>query len=262
MPDYESISQAVRRRLIKAIYTARKGHLGGALSSTDILVWLYANKMVTPARPGERSARPLVLSKGHSATALLAVLDELEDKDQLSSYNLEGGLVGNNPSEQVYGIEFHTGSLGHGVGLAAGVAFAKRLSVDTEPVIVLISDGEYNEGSIWEAIQFVASHSLNVCILVDSNGQICEDFIEDASFVKDPEKAFTGFGFKTMEINGHCFADLQRLDTFINDSNEPRICFLKTIKGKGVSFMEGQTRWHHSIPTETEYEAAMKELGL
>lgn len=259
--EFLVLARQARRGVVHAIWSAKKGHLGGALSATDILVSLYASGTVTIAQPGQASERPLILSKGHSATAILSVVDLVAGIEQLKTYNIPGTLIGNNPCEKVVGMEFHTGSLGHGPGLAAGVALAKRLEGNTEPVVVLMSDGEFNEGSVWEAVQFIATHKLNVCILVDVNDQICEDYTKNASLVPDPSKVFEGFGMNSTSLNGHDYRDLQYMNRIVREQQEPRAVLLRTIKGRGVSFMERTIRWHHSIPTDAEYEAAIKELA-
>lgn len=257
-----SRAQSVRRRIVDAIFKAGKGHLGGALSAVDLLLYLYERSLVEKCYPAnDRVNRPLILSKGHSATALLAVLDETSTDDPvLEHFNADNSLVGNNPCEAVPGIEFHTGSLGHGVGLACGVALAQKFDRIDGYAVVMISDGELLEGSTWEGLLFAASNQLNVCVIVDRNHQICEDFMRDAVDVQDVGLVLKGLGLSVLEIDGHSFADLQKLDSFILKQTAPRVVIARTIKGKGVSFMESEIRWHHSIPNKSEYTAAMSEL--
>lgn len=254
--DFETRARSVRRRIITAIYNGKKGHIGGALSCADILLYLYASGPFYPCVHDTKSQRPLILSKGHSATALLAVVDEIFDMDLLATYNADGSMVGNNPCELVPGIEFHTGSLGHGVGLACGVALAHRLQGSTEPVTVLISDGEMMEGSTWEALLFAVAQQLNVCIIIDRNRQICETTLE----IMGLYQIMRNMGYEVHGINGHNFDGLRDMGSAIAESVRPRIVIADTVKGKGVSFMEGVVRWHHSIPTPEEYAAAMEEL--
>lgn len=261
MQEFEVRAKAVRRRILTAIYNGKKGHIGGALSCADILLYLYGCNVVEPHRATSSasrwSPRPLILSKGHSATALLAVLDEIGfTSDMLGSYNAEGSIVGNNPCERVPGIEFHTGSLGHGVGLACGVALAHRLQGSKEPVTVLISDGELMEGSTWEALLFMVQQKLNVCVIVDQNRQICETHIQIGN-IKD---ALSNLGLSVCATSGHEQYGLVVTAAAITQHQLPRIVIADTVKGKGVSFMEGVVRWHHSIPTPEEYAAAMEEL--
>lgn len=262
--QFAARAKSVRRRIVSAIYHGKKGHIGGALSCADILLYLYAEGIVTPSFPGFPSKHPLILSKGHSATALLAVVDELglADTELLATYNKDGSVIGNNPCELVPGIEFHTGSLGHGVGLACGVALAHQIQDNPAPVVVLISDGELLEGSTWEALLFAASKKLNICVIIDRNEQICEDRMADAVDVFDLNQMLEGAGFLTMEIDGHWFRDdLKEIGDHVLRVPGPVAFIANTVKGKGVSFMEGVVRWHHSIPTADEYLEAIKELA-
>jgi transketolase len=255
---------SIRRRVITAIYKSKKGHIGGALSCTDIIWSLFATRAFTPHPGGNRTSTefPLVMSKGHSATALLAALCELGmvDDQLMDSYNKPGSLVGNNPSEMVSGIEFHAGSLGHGVGFASGIALSRKISADERRVGVLISDGELHEGSTWESLLFAAHHKLNLCVLVDNNQQICEDLTKDVLSLEHISQLFTNMGYQTHNFEGHRPADLLESTIKLKNSKGPIACIYSTIKGKGVSFMERNIRFHHSIPTEEEFMNAMIEL--
>lgn len=257
---FERATKSVRRKILKAITLSGKGHIGGAFSCADVLYYLFSEQIIQISELGKITASPLIMSKGHSATALLAVIDELLDTKTLESYNINDSYVGSNPSELVTGIEFHTGSLGHGPGLGAGVALAKKFNGDENAVCILMSDGELNEGSVWEAFQFISKHQLNVSILIDNNNQICEDFLPSIMPDMDFKKIFGGYGFKYCQIDGHSLHDLQKLRPWILECKSPRICCLKTLKGKGVSFMEGALNWHHSIPDEATLNQAMDEL--
>jgi len=261
---FASRARSVRKRIIDAIYGGSKGHLGGALSAADVLLYLYESGLVSPSRPGQNAKFPFILSKGHSATALLAVLDELKlaPEELLASYNKEGSLVGNNPSELVPGVEFHTGSLGHGVGLACGVALAHEIQKRDEYVVTMISDGELLEGSIWEGMFFAISNKLNICVIIDRNNQICENFMRDCVDVKNLPQTMKSIGFEVLEIDGHDHGALKSMDKFISGSKAPRVVVANTIKGRGISFMEGVVRWHHSIPNKEEYANAVKELAV
>lgn len=259
---FDRQARSVRRRIIDAIYNGRKGHLGGALSAADLLLYLYQKRLVVPSTPARGATHPMILSKGHSATALFAVMDELmlAGEELLPSYNRDGSLVGNNPSELVPGIEFHTGSLGHGVGLASGVALANEILRREGYVVTLISDGELLEGSIWEGMLFAISNNLNVCIIIDRNNQICENYMRDCVDVKRLPQALEAIGFEVLEVDGHDYRDLLTIDHFVLNLKVPRVIVANTVKGRGVSFMEGVVRWHHSIPTKEEYTLAMTEL--
>lgn len=262
--EFETRAKSVRRKILSSVFRAKKGHLGGALSITDFLLFIYSNGFVQP-HPGGRRSRvqnPLVLSKAHSATALLAVMEEQfpDRAHPLEDYNADGSLVGNNPCEAVFGVEFHAGSLGHGLGYGAGLALGSRLAGGSSCVHVVVSDGELNEGSCWESLLFIAQHRLNICVTVDQNNQICETYTDDAVGLGDLKAKGLAFGFKVAEVDGHSFEQLSSVSDFLSKEKSPRLLILNTIKGKGVSFMERVIRFHHSIPTRDEFELAMKEL--
>jgi len=263
--EFLSLTKRIRLLIIKAVYSAKKGHLGGALSSADILTFLFLKGLVLPHPGGDKSVsrKPFILSKAHSATALLAVLWELFPKSAspLTSYNINGSMVGNNPSENVYGIEFHAGSLGHGIGFGAGLAFTRKFENSLDYVVVLCSDGEFHEGTNWEGLLFSKQHELNICIIIDNNGQICEDKTDAVISLGNLNNKMQAFGFEVLEINGHDLNDLESLESFIKDKSNPRVVIANTIKGKGISFMEKQIKFHHSIPTAEEYHLALNELG-
>ena len=255
----------MRLEIVKAIYNAKKGHLGGALSSTDILSYLFLKEIVLPHPGGSQSVstKPFILSKAHSATALLAVLWELfpESASPLNSYNKNGSLVGNNPSENVFGIELHAGSLGHGISFGSGLAFAQKFEKTIDYVVVLCSDGEFHEGTNWEGLLFAQQHKINICVVIDKNEQICEDRTDAVISLGNLNQKMMAFGFEVLEINGHDFSDLEKLENFITAKSNPRVVIANTVKGKGISFMEKNIKFHHSIPTEEEYLLALNELG-
>lgn len=263
--SFEKSVNSIRKSIISTIYHAKKGHLGGALSSVDFIFYIFASQVVQPHPGGKKSfvKNPFVLSKAHSSTALLTVLQELfpDKAHSLKNYNRNGDLVGNNPSEMVFGVEFHAGSLGHGIGYGAGLALASKLRGDDRYVVVMVSDGELNEGSCWESLLFIARHKLNVCVVVDRNNQICENYIDDAVGLGDLSSKAQSFDLLVREIDGHSLSEFENVEDFIKNGGAPRMVILNTIKGKGVSFMESVVRFHHSIPTEKEYLEAMCELS-
>lgn len=261
MKKFEKNLKLIKIGIIEAIYRSKKGHLGGSLSSADIIYYLFLHKIVETYlfKPTKNT---FILSKGHSSAALLSVVNFVNNnkfKKYLENFNLNGSYAGNNCSENVPGFEFHTGSLGHGVGLACGVALAKKNSKIKGNTIVLISDGELHEGSIFEGILFGDQHNLNVTVIIDNNNQICEDYTKN--IVKT--KKFLSFlkrNFNTLEIDGHNYSKLSKIDLFIKNKGF-KIIIANTIKGKGVKFMENVIRWHHSIPNQIEFEKAMEELN-
>ena len=263
--NFTALSALARLKILDCIFNAKKGHIGGALSIVDFLVFAYGSKLVLPSPSGKPGSSdcPLVLSKGHSATALLSTLSLFypDDAFPLDNYNSSGSLVGNNPSELVFGVEFHSGSLGHGLGFACGLSLADKLAGSSRRVITVVSDGELHEGSCWESLMFAVQHNLNVVVIVDKNNQICEDIISDVIDHGDLKSRFESFGFSCIQVDGHCFETFSNsVSPFIVNSTSPRVVLLDTIKGKGISFMEKSIRFHHGIPTSSEYSQAVSEL--
>ena len=261
MNKFEKNLKLIKSDIIKAIYHSKKGHLGGSLSSADIIYYLFFEKIVETylSKPTKNT---FILSKGHSSAALLSVVNFINKnkfRKYLKNFNLNNSFSGNNCSENVPGFEFHTGSLGHGVGLACGVALAKRKSKIKGNTVVLISDGELHEGSIFEGILFGDQHNLNVTVVIDNNGQICEDYT--ANVIRT--KKFLNFlkkNFNTLEIDGHKLKELRKINLFIKKQGF-KVIIANTIKGSGIKFMEKVVRWHHSVPNKIEFEKAMEELN-
>lgn len=263
---YLESARAARVIILESIFRAKKGHIGGALSIVDFLVFAYGLKLVEPHPGGNKTVvdKPLVFSKAHSSTALLATMQVLFPDRALSldNYNLHGSLAGNNPCEQVFGVEMHGGSLGHGLSYAAGICFGATLEGKTKRVVAVLSEGDLMEGSTWEALMFIAHFNLDVCVVVDLNGQLCEGFVSDILSLGELHKKFRAFGLECTSVNGHEFNSLLSAEDIICNSSQPRAIILETVKGKGVSFMESKIKFHHSIPNDEEYRAAKAELEI
>jgi len=262
MNAFELSVKKIRKSIIETIYRAKKGHLGGALSSIDILYYLYVNKIVEVFTDKKKTKNSLILSKGHSSLGLLAVVNFVKKnkyKKILYNFNQNGSLSGNNCSELVPGFEFHTGSLGHGVGLGCGVALGKKFQNIEGNTIVLISDGEMHEGSIMEGILFADQHNLNLTLIIDNNGQICENYTDNILSIKK-FLFFLKKYFSCIEINGNNISDLRKIKSFVKKKGF-KVIISNTIKAKGISFMEKEIKWHHSVPNEEEYKTAIKELS-
>jgi transketolase len=258
MNDTNSLKN-IRKKIIESVYYAKKGHLGGSLSSVEIIYYLFKNKIVDLCKKTGKSKNTFILSKGHASLALVAVLSFLKkNKNDILKFNKDNSLVGNNCSELVTGFEFHTGSLGHGVGLGSGVAMAKAISNKKGNTIVLISDGELHEGSVNEGILFADQLKLNLTIIIDNNEQICEGFTNK---INNTTKYlnFLKNEFNSLVINGNNLSQLKKINKFIKKKGL-KIIIANTIKGKGISFMEKEIRWHHSVPNDMEYNLAIKEL--
>jgi transketolase len=244
-----------RARLLRMHYESKVGHIGGNLSALDAMLHLHGRVM--------SDADVFVLSKGHAAGALYVTLWAmgLLSDDDLRSFHRDGTMLAGHPAAHWHQrIPFATGSLGHGLGLAAGVALGKRLRGEAGTAYCLLSDGECEEGSIWEALMFARHQRLaNLVVLVDANGlQGFGGTAEIASLEPLAEK-FRGFGLRVEEIDGHA---PEALDAALQQrSSGPLVVVLRTVKGHGISFMEGQMEWHYLPLNDEQYAAAMREVA-
>jgi len=259
----------VRNQILEMIVSANKGHIGGAFSCADILVTLYYGGILRfdPNNPNWSERDKFILSKGHSCVALYAVLADLGffSISELNFFCQRGSMLGGHPDRNIPGIEADTGSLGHGLGIAAGLALSGKIDKKDFMTVVLVGDGECYEGSVWETAMFAGHHQLNNLIaIVDRNQQCVTDFTEDCVRLEPLDNKWRAFGWDVKTINGHSFEEL--LDTFkdfrCRKSARPLAIIANTIKGKGVSFMEGELQWHHSVPTGENLRIAREELTL
>ncbi|MDD2850936.1 MAG: transketolase [Desulfuromonadaceae bacterium] len=264
----EDKARAIRLTVLNMIAEAGKGHIGGAYSCTDIIVALYYGGILrfAPDNPSWGLRDRFILSKGHSGSALFAVLADLGyfDTSELALYCKNGSILGGHPDRNVPGIEADTGSLGHGLGIGAGMALAAKLNNTGQRVFVLVGDGECAEGAVWEAMVFAARHKLaNLTLIIDRNRQCVLDFTEDCAPLDPFSDKLAAFGWDTREINGHSFEEilavLEEPVAIVED--RPRAIVANTVKGKGVSFMEGILKWHHAVPNQDELFAARTELA-
>ena len=249
-----SLANRARARLLQMHYEARVGHIGGNLSSLDAMLHLQGQVMT----PDDL----FVLSKGHSAGALYVSLwatGQLQE-EALRTFHQDGTtLAGHTVAGWHERIVFATGSLGHGMGLAAGAALGKRLRGDPGTVYCLLSDGECEEGSTWEALMFAHHQRLaNLVVLVDANGLQGFGSTAEVASLEPLIPKFRGFGLHVVEIDGHADGDLDAALT--SRRGEPLIVVMRTVKGKGVSFMEGKMEWHYLPLTEAQYNQALWEL--
>lgn len=257
----------VRRKALEMAVAANAGHLGGSFSCADIMVALYYGGIldVCPNHPRWPERDRFILSKGHSSLALYPILADLGffPMSELDSFAQRGCTLGINPDIYTPGVEMNTGSLGHGLGVGAGMALAGKINRKDFCTVVLLGDGECYEGSIWEAALFAAHHELNRLVaIVDYNGLAATDFTKNIIRQEPIEDKWKAFGWNTVSINGHSFPEiLQTLKNIHNPkSNKPLAIIAKTIKGKGVSFMENKICWHHGSPRGEELEVARREL--
>lgn len=257
-----------RIEILKSIFEAKTGHIGGAYSCIDILTALYYGGILTfdPKNPKWDERDRFILSKGHSGIAQFVVLGDLGffEASELKTFCKNGTRLGGHPSNSVPGIEIDTGSLGHGLGIGCGIAWRAKMDKMSYNTFVLTGDAECYEGSIWEAILFAAHYELNNLILiVDRNKQAVMDFTEDCLRLNPVEEKFLSFGWNVETVDGHSINELTKVFSSVINSirNKPTAIIANTIKGKGVSFMEGNLKWHHSIPSDEEYAIALKELS-
>ena len=262
------IASRIRGRVIEMSHKARAAHLGSALSCVDILTALYWSALnIHPAEPDAPARDRFVFSKGHAAPALYAALAfrGFFNPVLLNDFATQGSSLEEHPGPGCApGVEAAAGSLGHGLSMACGMALAGRIQGNSYRVMTLISDGETNEGSVWEAAMFAATHGLdNMVAIIDFNkwqatGRSCEVMAIEPLIDK-----WSSFGWQAIEVDGHDITALARsLAPGANDSGRPLAIIAHTVKGKGVSFMEDDNNWHYRIPTADEVVRAKKELHL
>lgn len=255
-PERARRRAAAKRRLLQMHFDSRVGHIGGNLSALDILLATYHDAM--------RDHDEFVLSKGHAAGALYVTLWSmgLLADDDLKQFHHDATLLsGHPPAKGIEGILFATGSLGHGLGLASGVALGKRLHGESGRVFCLTSDGEWNEGSTWESLIFARHQNLaNLVVIVDENGLQGFGTTREVADLSPLAAKMNAFGLHTLEVDGH---DRQAIATAmqIQPDQRPLMIIAKTIKGCGVSFMKNQIDWHYLPMTVEQFEQACREVG-
>ena len=265
--DLELQIKSVKYRiaLLKYIKLANAGHTGGSLSCTDILNVLYNDVLdVTPENFKDKNRNRYVQSKGHSVEALYVVLAEqgFYPETDLETLCKGGSKYVGHPTRKINGIEFNTGALGHGLPISAGIALAAKMDKTGNKVFTLLGDGELAEGSNWEAAMMAAHYKLdNLVAILDHNSlQITGTNLEVNSPYPIDEK-FRAFGWHVVEIDGNNIAELRQTFHAVPELNgKPTFVIANTVKGKGISFMENQKKWHHGVPSDEQYELAMKEL--
>ena len=264
--ELEKIAKNVRKSIINEVYNGKSGHPGGSLSCADVLTALYFNQMnINPKSPKAEGRDRFVLSKGHSSPALYAVLAErgyFDKKELLKFRKIDSNLQGHPDMNKVPGVDMTTGSLGQGLSAANGMALASKLNKDGFRVYCLLGDGEIEEGQVWEAAMTSAHYKLdNLCVIVDNNNLQIDGEIAKVMSPYPIEEKFESFGFNVLTIDGHNFKDiLEAFNKARSTKGKPTAIIAKTIKGKGVSFMENQAGWHGKAPNEDEYKMAMEEL--
>lgn len=264
----ENKARWVRRQALEMIASAGKGHIGGAFSCTELLVALYYAGILCfkPSRPKWQRRDRFILSKGHSVAALYAILADLGyfPLSELNNYQREGCILTGHPHKRIPGIEADTGSLGHGLGIGAGLALSAKIDKKDFMTVVLLGDGECCEGSVWEAAMFSGCHKLNNLVGIIDNNTFCStDFVKNCMVMEPLDKRWKTFGWDTAVIDGHSFREIMRAFRSFRSrkSKKPLMIIANTVKGKGVSFMEANPGWHHAVPKGKELEIARQELG-
>lgn len=257
----------LRMDVVTQVHAAHSGHPGGALSSAEIFTWLYQKELrVDPAQPKAPGRDRLVLSKGHSSPGYYSALCRCGffAPELLPTFRAPGSILQGHPDmKKIPGVDMTTGSLGQGVSAACGMALSAKLFGDDYRVYALLGDGEVEEGQVWEAAMFAAHNKLdNLCWIVDCNGLQIDGRVEDVAGIEPLDKKFEGFGFEVIKVaDGN---DLEQLEEAFNKARavtgKPAVLLAKTVKGKGVSYMEDQAGWHGAAPNDEQYEQAMSEL--
>ena len=261
------IARIIRRDIVSMIHRAKSGHPGGSLSVVEILTALYFDEMnVDSSNPKMEDRDRFVLSKGHAAPALYATLAEKGyfDKEELNGLRKIGRMLQGHPDMKgTPGVEISTGSLGQGFSVACGMAMASKLDNAPWNVYTLLGDGEVQEGSVWEAAMSAAHYKLdNLIAFLDNNGLQIDGDIESVMSLGSIVDKFKAFGWNVIEIDGHDFDQIfAALDIAKSTVKKPTMIVAKTIKGKGISFMENQAGWHGTAPSDEELEKALLELG-
>lgn len=254
----------IRRLILEHSKRAGVGHIGSALSIADIVAALYSGTMRIDD-PEDSDRDRFVLSKGHASLALYAALHLRGwlSPDELSTYNTDGTLLGTHPSAALRGVDFSTGSLGHGLSLAAGATLAARLQSSSRRAFCLLSDAECNEGSVWEAVMFAAHHKLSALVaIVDLNGQQALGYTRDVLDLFPLEARWRAFGWDVHEVDGHSPDEISRVIAGLDPSSgPPHVLIARTTFGKGVSYMEGRIEWHYWPMNDKQYALALEEVG-
>lgn len=265
--ELEKLANEIRKSIVTAVHSAKSGHPGGSLSSADIFTYLYFEEMnIDPKNPKMEGRDRFVLSKGHVAPAYYSTLAErgFFPKEDLVTLRHTGSYLQGHPDmKHIPGVDMSSGSLGQGISAAVGMALSAKLSHDDYRVYTLLGDGEIQEGQVWEASMFAGHRKLdNLVVIVDNNGLQIDGNIADVCSPYPIDKKFEAFNFHVIaDVDAH---DFEALRAAFKEAREtkgmPTAIILKSVKGKGVSFMENKAGWHGKAPNDEEYAIAMDEL--
>ena len=260
------MANEVRKGIVTAVHSAKAGHPGGSLSAADLYTYLYFEEMnVGPDIIGNPDRDRFVLSKGHTCPGLYAAmaLKGFFPVEELKTFRKLGTRLQGHPSMQYLpGLDMSSGSLGQGISAACGMALAGKVDKKDYRVYTLLGDGELEEGQVWEAAMFAGAKKLdNLCVIVDNNNLQIDGDISEVNNPYPIDKKFEAFNFHVITINGHDFDDIRKaFEEARTVKGMPTAIIAKTVKGKGVSYMENQASWHGTAPNDEQYAEAMKEL--
>ncbi len=266
--DLYNKALSCRKDILEEVYNAKSGHIGGALSCIDILVTIYFNHLNCDIHnPKWEDRDRVILSKGHASPALYAVLAEkgFFDKELLQTFRKKDSILQGHPEmKNIPGVDMSSGSLGQGLSVANGMAIAGKLDKKKYNVYVIMGDGELQEGQVWEAMMTSAKYNLNnIIAFVDNNGLQIDGKVKDVMNVEDIGEKFKAFNWNVINIDGHNFDEINNAINEAKQSvNKPTAIIAKTIKGKGISFMEDMVSWHGKAPNEEQYMNAKGELEM
>lgn len=267
MEDFEKFCNTVRNDVLSMIFNHKSGHIGSAYSCVEIVVALYMFVLrVNPNNPNYQNRDRFILSKGHAAPTLYSVLSHrgFFSTDILQTFREYGSILQGHPDmNKTPGVDMTSGSLGNGLSIGVGMALGLNLNGSSSEVFVLLGDGELQEGMVWEAAMTANKYHLsNLTAIVDYNGLQINGPVEEVTSLGDVEAKWKAFGWNVIWIDGHNLASILN---GINESKKigtPTVLIAKTIKGKGVSFMEGQAEWHSKVPSKEEFVKALRELAI
>ena len=264
--ELEKHANSIRKSIVTEVFYAQSGHPGGSLSAADIITSLYFEELdINEDNLNSIDRDRFVLSKGHASPALYAAFAEKGwiEKEELKTFRHLGSRLQGHPSMRALpGVDMSTGSLGQGISCAVGMALANKLDKNDHRIYTLCGDGECQEGQVWEAIMAAAHHKLdNLCIIIDNNNLQIDGKVEDVMSIYPLNEKMKAFNCHVIEIDGHDFDQIRAAFKEARETKgQPTVIIAKTIKGKGVSFMENQAGWHGVAPNEEQYHAAIKEL--
>ena len=264
--ELKAIAAQIRLKILEGTHAAASGHPGGSLSITDIMSYLYFEEMnIDPKNPAWDERDRLVLSKGHTAPALYGALAQkgfFDPAEIKNLRNINSFLQGHPDMKGTPGVDMSTGSLGLGFSAACGMALAAKIDNKSHRIYAIVGDGESQEGQIWEAAMFAAHYKLdNLCLIVDWNGLQIDGPIAEVMDPTPHDKKLEAFGFHVISIDGHNFEEIDNaFKTARTIKGKPTAIIAKTVKGKGISFMENQVGWHGSAPNDEQYEKAVAEI--